>query len=204
MSASNSSKPLPSAVPPKGGDAPPQSRVEKLAAPPPIPKDRYELRVLQSLRRIIRNIEIHSRRLVQEHQVTGPQLACLLALHESGPQTVTALAKLVYLSPATVVGIVDRLVEKGLAVRNRSSDDRRQVLVALTETGEKLGDTSPNLLQNTLAERFRELPELEQVSITLALEKVVDMMEARTIDAAPILTVGSIPAPPDGEKGSGA
>jgi hypothetical protein len=37
-----------------------------------------------------------------------------------------------------------------------------------------------------------ELPEAEQVAITSALEKLVDLMEARHIDAAPLLATGSI------------
>ena len=58
-----------------------------LTATPPIPAANYELRILQSLRRIIRAIETHSQALSQHHQVTGPQLACLLALRESGALT---------------------------------------------------------------------------------------------------------------------
>ena len=173
----------------------PGAAAEGLNAPP-VPSDRYELRLLQSLRRIIRNIEIHSHRLIQKSRVTGPQLACLLALGKDGPLTGTALAKRVYLSPSTVVGIVDRLEEKGLLIRTRSACDRRQVLLALTDTGRKLTEESPSLLQDTLADRFKELPELEQASILLALEKVVDLMEARTIEAAPVLAIGPITAAP--------
>ncbi|MCP3175580.1 MarR family winged helix-turn-helix transcriptional regulator [Desulfuromonas sp. KJ2020] len=165
--------------------------------PPRIPSNSYELRILQALRRIIRATEIHSQKLIQQHNITGPQLGCLLALIDHGPLPTTVLAQKIYLSPSTVVGIVDRLEEKGLVVRQRSSRDRRQVQVAATEAGQALATAAPSPLQESLADALKELPELERVSITLSLEKVVDLMEARKIDAAPLLATGPIAPPPD-------
>jgi DNA-binding MarR family transcriptional regulator len=159
---------------------------------PSVPEGSYDLRILQSLRRIIRAVEIHSRKLGQSHRITGPQLGCLLAIREAGSVTTTWLAHHVYLSPSTVVGIVDRLEEKGLVVRQRSRSDRRQVQIGITEKGEELAASAPSLLQDTLAYALKKLPEPEQVSITLSLEKVVDLMEARQIEASPVLETGSI------------
>src|SRR5665811_297426 len=79
-----------------------------------------ELRILQSLRRIIRAVEIHSRKLATNHQITGHQLVCLLMINEYGPIAENAVARLSQLSNSTVVGILDRLEEKGLVKRERS------------------------------------------------------------------------------------
>jgi DNA-binding MarR family transcriptional regulator len=157
-----------------------------------VPKNSYELRVLQSLRRIIRAVEIHSRKLAQNYQITGPQLVCLLVLLEEGPLLGTRLARKVYLSPSTVVGIVDRLEEKGLATRDRSPSDRRQVQVSITDKGRKVVAQVPSPLQDKFSDALKNLPELEQVSIALALEKVVELMEADRIDASPVLQTGPI------------
>jgi DNA-binding MarR family transcriptional regulator len=162
---------------------------------PAVPDGSYELRVLQSLRRIIRAVEIHSKKLVHNHNITGPQLGCLAAIKEKGPLTATKLARAVYLSPSTIVGIVDRLEEKNLVARQRGNKDRRQVQICLTESGEQLLDSAPSALQDTLAEALKKLPELEQVSITLALEKIVDLMEAGKIEASPVLETGSLFSP---------
>lgn len=162
------------------------------ASTPAVPESSYDLRILQSLRRIIRAVEIHSHKLAQSYRITGPQLGCLLAIRENGPITTTRLAHQVYLSPSTVVGIVDRLEEKGLVVRQRSRADRRQVQIGMTEEGERLAASAPSLLQDTLAEALKKLPEPEQVTITLSLEKVVDLMEARQIEASPVLETGSL------------
>ena len=159
---------------------------------PQVPKGSYDLRILQALRRIIRAVDIHSHKLSTQHKITGPQLACLMVVEEEGPLTSSKLAKKVYLSPSTLVGIIDRLEEKRLVERNRSSVDRRQVHISITPQGKQLIVDAPSLLQDTLANALVELPEIEQVSITMALEKLVDLMEARHIGAAPLLETGSL------------
>jgi len=164
----------------------------KSASDPEVPKGSYDLRILQALRRIIRAVDLHSHKLSTQHKITGPQLACLLAVKQDGPISSGKLAKSVYLSPSTVVGIVDRLEEKQLVSRMRSSEDRRQVHISITAAGEELISAAPSLLQDTLAAALAELPEIEQVTITLALEKLVDLMEARHIGAAPLLETGSL------------
>ncbi len=157
-----------------------------------IPSQSYELRILQALRRIIRAVDIHSHKLATKHKITGPQLGCLLAVKESGPITSAKLAQKVYLSPSTIVGIIDRLEEKKLVERNRDSKDRRLIHICITTAGEELIAAAPSLLQETLVNALVELPDEEQISITIALEKLVDLMEARHIGAAPILDTGPI------------
>lgn len=178
-----------------GTDAAAPASVVSLSETPPIPEGNYELRIFQSLRRIIRAIEIHSQKLSHDHQITGPQLGCLLALKQHGGLTATRLAHTVFLSPSTVVGIVDRLEEKALVSRIRNTKDRRQVEICLTDAGTRLAGSVPSPLQETLANNLKGLPSLELVSITLALDKLVSLMEAEGISAAPVLETGSLVAP---------
>jgi DNA-binding MarR family transcriptional regulator len=157
----------------------------------------YDLRVLRALRRIMRSVEQYSRQLAATSQITAPQLICLMEIAGSGPMTATAISRAVHLSPSTVVGILDRLAEKGWVVRDRDTDDRRVIHVSVTERGRMLLQHAPSPLQRTLAEALNGLPELEQATIALSLERVVALMEAQKIDAAPILTTGPIdPAGP--------
>ena len=109
-----------------------------------LPAERYDLRILQSLRRIIRAVDLHSKRLEQNLKLTGPQLVCLLEIEAREPITAAQLAKLVYLSPSTLVGILDRLENKALIVRNRSARDRRQVKVTLSEQGREFCSKAPS------------------------------------------------------------
>lgn len=157
-----------------------------------VPEDRYDLRVLKSLRQIMRAVSMHSRRLIKEHKITSPQLLCLMNVVESGELTVASIAKRVYLSPSTVVGILDRLEEKGLIERNRSKTDRRVVHVSATKTGIEFSKNAPSPLQDTLAQAMSELTELEQATISLSLERVVHLMGLDDMEVSPILDHESI------------
>ena len=153
----------------------------------PIPYDR---RILTAIRRIIRSVDIYSHKLGLACGVTVPQLSCLLRIVEAGPFTLKDLASAVDLSPSTLVGIVDRLENKGLVRRARSTEDRRQVLISATEAGVIVANESPSPLQDRLAAALEGLPELERAAITLSLERIVELMEIRQVDAAPILDTG--------------
>jgi DNA-binding MarR family transcriptional regulator len=136
-----------------------------------------DLRILQALRRIIRAVEVHSRKLEASYDVTSAQLLCLMAIKERGPLTLSAIARNVFMSSSTLVGIVDRLERKGWVVRRRGTHDRREVSVSLTDPGRLLLDQAPSPLQDQLAEALQKLPELEQVAIAMSLERVVELME---------------------------
>lgn len=150
----------------------------------------YPERILRAIRRIIRSVDIYSHKLALECGVTVPQLSCLLRVVEAGPMPLKTLADEVDLSPSTLVGIVDRLEKKGLVKRERSTVDRRQVLISATEEGAILASASPSLLQDRLASALDSLPELERAAIALSLERIVDLMEIRQVEAAPILDTG--------------
>lgn len=154
-------------------------------------RPRHDLRILQALRRIIRSVELHSRQLAAKFKITGPQLICLLTVKEHQPVTATRIAKNIHVSPSTVVGILDRLEEKELIARERGTQDRRRVYVSLTAKGQKLASKAPSPLQDKFADALNALPELEQVTIALSLERIVDLMEVRQVDASPILEPGS-------------
>lgn len=152
----------------------------------------FNLWIFRSLRRIMRAVDIHSRKLSAEFLVTGPQLLCLQTLHDDGPLTTSALAKLIHLSSSTVVGILDRMEQKGWLVRERSRGDRRVVLVDLTADGEKFLAEAPGLLQDRLAQGLQRLPEREQLEIAQALEKIVKLLEMEKQEVAPLLEAGPI------------
>lgn len=163
----------------------------------------YEIRVLQSLRKIIRAADLYSKKLVDEHDITAPQLVCLLAIMEEETTTAKNLAGRIHLSPSTVVGILDRLEKKDLVRRLRDTVDRRVVNILLTERGRKLVKNAPSPLQDGLASSLKRLSEMERATIALSLERVVELMEAGHIDAAPILETGNLDQSAE-DKRSGA
>lgn len=144
--------------------------------------------VLISLRKIIQSIAINSRSLVKRVGLTGPQLTILLEVSNSGEVSVGEVAKAISLSQGTVTGIIERLENRGLVVRRRSEFDRRRVLVKTTAAGQQLLDTAPPLMQEVFVERFNNLQEWEQTMILSSLQRLVSIMDAKSIEAAAILS----------------
>ena len=159
--------------------------------------ERYGLRILISLRKIVRAIAVHSRKLNTEFKVTAPQMICLYCLRRRGPMILSDLAREVSLGGSTVNGIIDRLEAKGLVTRNRSVEDRRRVYVSVTDDGKRLTRAAPELLQDRLAESLRGLPDLEQAAIALSLERVVSLMGADDASTSPNLIVSHDAMDPD-------
>jgi DNA-binding MarR family transcriptional regulator len=149
-----------------------------------------QIRILKSIRRIIRAVDIHSRKLSSQHGITTPQLVCLLSIAEQEPSRSSDIAKAISLSSATVIGILDRLETKGLIRRERSTTDRRVVNIWSTAEGKELIRNAPSPLQDMLAESIEDLSSMEQTSIAETFERVVGLMEIQTLDAAPILELG--------------
>jgi DNA-binding MarR family transcriptional regulator len=148
--------------------------------------------IVASIRRIIRAIDLQSRRLQDQHKLTGPQLATLRGAHKLGEISISTLARGVHLSQPTVSGILNRLEHRGLVVRKRSEGDRRSVVIGVTEEGLRVLDAAPSLLQDRFRDELARLEGWERHWMLSALERIASMMDAEGIDAAPILEVGPV------------
>lgn len=170
----------------------PGDSLTSVQAGPQMPADQTELAILQSLRRIIRAVDLHSRKLAANYGITGPQLVCLATLCDDGAMTSAELSRRVFVSASTITGIIDRLERHGYVERRRDDIDRRRVLLQPTPEGFKLVYRAPSPIQDQLIEKLRTLPDLDQAAISTSLQRIVDLMEARDVDASPILATGEI------------
>jgi len=153
--------------------------------------------VLIAIRRIIQSIDLHSKRLVKQFGLTGPQLIILREISQSDEITASDISRAISLSQATVTGVLDRLEKGGYVVRRRSDHDRRRTLVETTQAGDHILATAPPLMQESFTEQFSELQAWEQHMILSSLHRLVAMMGARQIVAAPLLTINAIDPPPE-------
>jgi DNA-binding MarR family transcriptional regulator len=146
--------------------------------------------VLRAIRRIVRRISEHSRFLSREVGLTVPQLLVLRAIGtlEHDEITLAIVSREVQLSPATVSRIIDRLERAGLVSRERRATDRRKVCLSLTPAGLDRFETLPTPLQETFVARLAKLSARQRTTLLRSLERVIDLMEAEDLDAAPILT----------------
>lgn len=165
--------------------------------------------VLTAIRQITRRIAEHSKYLSREAGLTVPQLMSLKAIAElnrdTDEVTVAAVAERIRLSAATTSRVIDRLTRAGLVARERRSTDRRRVCLSLTDAGEDRYATLPTPLQETFVARLGALPEDERTELLSALHRIVQMMDASELDAAPMLVPGadvkSGPVPSSGSGG---
>lgn len=136
----------------------------------------YGKRILLALRRIMQQMDTHSRKLLKHYDITVAQLMCLYEIHEKGAHTLSLLSKNIHLSTSTLVGIIDRLEEKELVTRTRDTTDRRAIFIDITNKGKEFVNSSPHLLHNSLDDKLKELSESEQVIIANSLDILVDML----------------------------
>ena len=157
-----------------------------------------ENQIVAAIRRIMRAVDLHSRRLAEEHGLTGPQLATLQAAANLGESSTGTLARAVHLSGPTVTGILDRLTKRALVDRTRNGQDRRSVTVRLTSDGEDVLAAAPSLLQDRFRQELMRLEEWEQTTILATLQRIAAMMDAESLDASPLLVPGPLDAATQG------
>lgn len=68
--------------------------------------------IILAVRKIMQQMDYHSRKLNKHYGLTVPQVICLYEIYENGMMTISSLSKRVYLSMSTLVGVIDRLEEK--------------------------------------------------------------------------------------------
>lgn len=107
--------------------------------------------------------------------VTLTQYRSLVVLASRGPQTVAELADLVAVTPPTASRLCDRLVKKGLIRRRTGRNDRRQVHIALTETGRELIDTVTIRRRREIADLLAAIPLETQRSVVTALTQLAEV-----------------------------
>jgi DNA-binding MarR family transcriptional regulator len=137
--------------------------------------------VLVTLRRIIRAIDMHSKKLGKEYGLTGPQLMVLKEIRAGKEITIGEVAKKVSLSQATVTNIIDRLEGREMLVRTRSTQDKRRVFVRTTEKADVILDTNPSVLQIDFINSFQTLETWEQNLILSSLQRIAAMMHAENL-----------------------
>lgn len=146
---------------------------------------KVEDQIAAAIRRVIRAVDLHSRKLLEECGLTAPQLATLRELERTGDTSIGVLARAIHLSQPTLTGIIDRLERRGLIRRTRDGEDRRAVKVAVTSAGRELLSRAPHSLHARFRREFEKLRDWEQTLMLSSLQRLADMMDAGPAEAAP-------------------
>lgn len=150
--------------------------------------------ILVGLRKIIRQINLESKKIQKEFGISIPQLLSLTYL-DSFPEKKTnakQIAGYLNLNASTMSGIIARLEKKGLISRVHNSEDKRKRDVSLTEAGMVLLTQAPTTIQQKVLKKLAALPKEEISRLTGTVDFLAELFEADDLDASPVITIEEI------------
>ena len=109
--------------------------------------------------------------------VTLSQLSALATLATEGPMTPGALAVRERVQPPSMTRVIASLVEMGLVDRTPHPGDRRQVMIAVSESGSELVTTTRQARQEWLTARLAALGAGERDVLRNAATLMVAMVD---------------------------
>jgi DNA-binding MarR family transcriptional regulator len=113
----------------------------------------------------------YSSELLSRYRITTPQLTVLRVLKIAGDLRLSDLSVKINLTNSTVTGIIDRLERAGLVSRQRSTDDRRVILVKITAKGRETADQVPAPHLELIRNAFFALSEEDRAELLRLLRK---------------------------------
>ncbi|HYE99487.1 MAG TPA: MarR family transcriptional regulator [Planctomycetota bacterium] len=133
--------------------------------------------VVQTVHRIFKVVDTFSRQALREFGVSGPQIWALRTIDASSGITIGNLAGKMYLHISTVSGILDRLEERGLVERQRSTEDRRVTLLQVTARGRAVLARAPEPPRSLILRGLRTLPAAELRRLRQSLDTLARIMQ---------------------------
>jgi DNA-binding MarR family transcriptional regulator len=103
----------------------------------PQERDLLSYRLEGQMRVIVRTLRIRELNLLFEEIATRSEFFILRSLSENGPQPPTLLAAQFELATSQVTALTEKLYRQGYVTRTRSTEDRRSIVLALTDDGER-------------------------------------------------------------------
>lgn len=153
--------------------------------------------VLVKIRKIIRSINLESKKIEKKYGISIPQMMCLqfLSKQEDYKSTASAIKGYLMLNASTVTGILKRLEARGLVAKLPNVNDRRATFITLTAKGADLLKEPPTTLQEKLTARLQRLSDPEIQTLNENIDLLVQLMDAEDLDASPIITISEMNKP---------
>ena len=141
--------------------------------------------IVKAIRRVVRVLYLDSREMMKRFDLTSPQYLVLCSLASKGSLSSVDLSKILFVSPANMTGIIDRLEQKKLICRVKKESDRRISLIELTDKGLKLSQKIPDPIEEKFIAGLKDLEPSEVHGIYASIIKVVDLIEAKHVQDTP-------------------
>jgi DNA-binding MarR family transcriptional regulator len=165
------------------------------------PKGAHIRAVLDSLRRVVRDLRLTARDAERIAGISGAQLFVLQMLADAPASSINELAERTMTDQSSVSVVVRRLVDKKLVSRRPAANDSRRVELELSARGRKMLSRCPEPTQARLLAALRRLAPSELDSLAEGMAGLVREMGIEN-DAARMF-FEELPAPRAGRPGRG-
>ena len=138
--------------------------------------------IAELLPKISKNLQIVPLLNEVKPGLTTSQLIILLILRDmkNAALPVGKLAQELAISFPAVSGIIDRLYRDKLIERSHSTQDRRIVLVKLSDTGKDIIEKLLHSFETIIFDILKKIPEMDRQSIINATQRVLTFSSALT------------------------
>lgn len=120
-------------------------------------------------------IDGRMKKALKPFDLTHAQLNVLYTLYEFDPKPVSAneLKKRILVNNPDVTRLLDRLVKKGLVLRETCPENRRKINILLTDSGRTLFEKAHLSAKNALGDFFeKQITEDEAIELRRILHKI--------------------------------
>ncbi|MBU4148983.1 MAG: MarR family winged helix-turn-helix transcriptional regulator [Candidatus Omnitrophica bacterium] len=136
--------------------------------------------ITQEISRLIPQIARHANaKSFAKIHVTPAQLIMLMSIHAHGKCKLKTLAIERKISPPTVTGLIDRLLNDGYVKKAPDLEDRRAALVSLTKKGEDITRRHMATIQDLWKNVLIHLTRKEQEQYLRILKKIVTILSRK-------------------------
>ncbi|MCA1856667.1 MarR family transcriptional regulator [Massilia oculi] len=150
--------------------------------------ERY-LKSVRLLAECMQGFERFSGESVRQHGLTHAQFDIIATLGNTAGMSYKELGERTLITKGTLTGVIERLEQKGLVLRERSSDDKRSFFVRLTPAGERVfGEVFPQVVAHG-RRLFAHYGDADFDALEATLRQLRDQIAA-----------GSLPTPPTQAK----
>lgn len=132
-----------------------------------------------SIRLLLRAVQTDTLKFSKEFGLTGPQSMVLRVLADGGDMSSAELSRKLYVTPSNITGIIDRLERKELVERIRKREDRRVVLITLTEKGGQTAANLPDPIETILISRLYDMAPDRIEEMADCLHEVLELIDPR-------------------------
>jgi DNA-binding MarR family transcriptional regulator len=130
-----------------------------------------------TLLQLDRAMGLHSRTEATCYGVTLPQCHSIIEIGLAGKTSVKVLADALGVDKSTMSRIIDGLVETGMVARSLDDDDRRYVVISLTEKGQDIFQKISCAWYLFCSEIMKNIPIKKQDSVIESLQLIAESIQ---------------------------